>query len=304
MDIDVICLGHCAWDLLTVVRVFPRVDSKVEALRFFEQGGGPAATAAVTLSRLGAKVACIGKVGDDRWGQKIVEGLIEERVAPHGLIVEQDASSPLSIIIVEKETGKRTIIHSRGTVHPLSEEDLNIECLSSAKILLIDSLHPCPALSAAKWARERGMLIVLDTGAFKPQAVDLLEVSDVIIAPEYFATQFGPGKAVADVANELLDFGSEIVVFTRGERGGICFTRNEEFPYPGFQVEVVDTTGAGDVFHGAFAFGVLKGWNMKRISTFASAVAALKCARLGGRTGIPSLQGTVDFLRERKLWDS
>lgn len=302
MDMDVVCLGQCAWDLLTVVHTFPPSDSKIEAARFFEQGGGPAATAAVTLSRLGAKAAYIGKIGDDYWGQQIIAGLIEEGVDTQGLIVEQGRSSPLSLVVVEKDTGRRTIVHSRGTVSPLSGADINKELCLSGKIVLIDSLHPQAASAAAKMAKDKGIWVVLDTGAFKPNVTELLTLVDVVIAPEYFTAEYSTDRGIADVAHELLNFGSQIVVITQGEDGGLCFTQGEEFAFLGFKVEVVDTTGAGDVFHGAFAYGVLQEWDLKKSAAFASAVAALKCTELGGRTGIPSLEEAFEFLRERSMW--
>ena len=303
MNIDVVCLGHCAWDLLFVVRKFPQSDSKVEAIDFFQQGGGPAATAAVTLARLGAQAAFVGKVGDDIWGQHIVDGFVGEGVATWGLIVEHERSSPISFVTVEQATGKRIIVHNRGTVSPLSREDLKTEFLLSGKILLVDSLHPRASLAAARMAREKGIQVVLDTGAFKPHATDVLPFADVVIAPEYFVSEYAPKKSPADVCKDLLTLGPQVVIITQGERGGLCFTEDEEFSYPGFEVNVVDTTGAGDVFHGAFAYGLLHEWDLKKIATFASAVAALKCTKLGGRTGIPSFEETLEFLRERDKWD-
>ena len=299
MNIDIVCVGHCAWDLLFVVREFPQSDSKIEAVDFLQQGGGPAATAAVTLTRLGAQAAFIGKVGDDIWGQQIVDGLAEEGVATRGLIVEHERSSPISFVTVEEGTGKRTIVHNRGTVSPLSKDDINTELLHSGKILLIDSLHPEAAFAAAHIARENDIQVVLDTGAFKPHATDLLKFADVVIAPEYFVSEFAPNKNVADACHKILAMGARVVVITQGERGGQCFTGDGQFSYTGFEVEVVDTTGAGDVFHGAFVYGLLQAWDLKRTATFASAVAALKCTQLGGRTGIPSIENTLEFLRER-----
>jgi sulfofructose kinase len=301
MNIDVVCVGQCAWDFLFVVQEFPQSDSKIEALDSTQQGGGPAATAAVTLARLGAKTAYIGKVGDDIWGQHIVDGLAEEGVVTRCLIVEHERSSPISFVTVEEATGKRTIVHNRGTVSPLSKNDLNTELLLSGKILLVDSLHPGAALAAARIAKEKGVQVVLDTGAFKPHATDLLKVADIVIAPEYFAFEYAPGKSSADVCKDLLRLGPKIIVITQGERGGLCFTEDEEFVYPGFEVEVVDTTGAGDVFHGAFVYGLLHEWDLKKTATFASAAAALKCTQLGGRTGIPSYEETTDFLRKRNV---
>ena len=164
---------------------------------------------------------------------------------------------------------------------------------------MIDSLHPKAASAAAKMAKDKGFRVVLDTGAFKPHATELFTLADVVIAPEYFTVEYSSGKGIADVAHELLNLGPQIVVITQGENGGFCFTQGGEFAFFGFKVEVVDTTGAGDVFHGAFVYGLLKGWEVKRTATFASAVAAIKCTQLGGRTGIPSLHKALAFLRER-----
>jgi ribokinase len=240
-------------------------------------------------------------IGDDEWGRKILAGFVSEHVNTTGLIVEHDRTSPLSCILVEQKTGKRTIIHHRGSVDPLSEDDIASDLIASADLLLIDSLHPEAALAAARMARAAGIRVVLDTGACKPGAVDLVRQSDVIIAPEYFAPKFTPGKTLAEMARHLFHHGAEIVVVTRGERGGVCFTEQEEFAFPAFQVDVVDTTGAGDVFHGAFAYGLVREWDLRRAATFASAVAALKCARLGGRRGIPTFKEALDFLRQRAV---
>jgi ribokinase len=301
MKWDVVCVGCCAWDCTSVVSEFPRLDAKVESVDFCQQGGGPAATAAVTLSRLGAKASFVGKVGDDHWGQMIAKGLDEEGVGTEGLIVEQGRSSPISSVIVEKGTGRRTIIFNRGTVTPFGDDELDRESVLSGKILLVDSLHPEAAYAAARLAREHGMTVVLDTGGFKPQAAALLHVANVIIAPQYFSEGFDPGTSLGDIVRYLLECGAEMVVMTQGAQGGLCYSSAGEHVYPGFRVEVVDTTGAGDVFHGAFAFGLLKKWSLEKTAAFASATAALKCTRLGGRTGIPSSERVFNFLQEQEF---
>jgi sugar/nucleoside kinase (ribokinase family) len=97
----------------------------------------------------------------------------------------------------------------------------------------------------------------------------------------------------------LSDYGSSVTIVTLGEEGSYTLAGGRSFHTPAFPVEVVDTTGAGDIFHGACTFGLLQGWRLEKITEFASAVAALSCTRLGGRTGIPDLQSALDFLRER-----
>ena len=152
-------------------------------------------------------------------------------------------------------------------------------------------------LTAARWAREAGITVVLDADVVKPHIPELLELTDYIVASERFAREFTGETDVKRAAGRLLRDGVTAVVVTAGDQGSFCASREIEFHCPAFQVKVVDTTGAGDVFHGAFDFGLLRGWDLQRTIRFASAVAAMTCRHPGGRAGIPALGEALAFLR-------
>jgi sulfofructose kinase len=293
---DVVGLGYCSLDYLSIVDTYPPVDSKTEILRFAEEGGGPTATALVTLARLGAKTLFVGKVGNDARGKLIIEQLRREGVDISNVIFEENKTSQLSFVIVERQTGKRTIIYTRGSVSQLKPEELNRKMITSGRILHIDGHQMGASIAAAQWAREAGVKVILDAGSNRPGTGILVELADCVVASKSFAIAFTSEVDIEKAARKLLRSEVEIAVITAGDKGGFCASDESAFAYPAFQVEVVDTTGAGDVFHGAFDYGILRGWNLGNVVRFASAVAALKCRELGGRSGIPSLEEVEQFL--------
>ena len=301
MNYDVVGLGQCCIDYLGVVEHYPDVNEKEEVNNLTVQGGGPVATAMVTLSRLGASTAFIGKVSDDYFGDLIKDGLTSEFVNIDHIIVEKDKSSQFAFIVIEKETAKRTVLWSRASVTPLRPEEINKNVINTAKVLLLDGLMKEGSIVAAECAREAGVTIVVDAGSKREGALALVNLSDYFIASEDFARQFSHGNDPKTVAMELLGLGAKTVVITLGKKGSICVSPESYFYQPAFKVKAVDTTGCGDVFHGAFLFGLLQKWDLRETIRFASAAAALKCREIGGRTAIPNFREVEEFLEEDKL---
>ena len=301
MNYDVVGLGQCCIDYLGAVEHYPDVDEKEEVSNLTVQGGGPVATAMVTLSRLGASTAFIGKISDDYFGDLIKDGLTSEFVNIDHIIVEKGKSSQFAFIVIEKETAKRTVLWSRATVTPLRSEEINRGVINTAKILLLDGLEKEGSMAAAECAREAGVTIVVDAGSMREGALALVNLSDYFIASEDFARQFSHDNDPKAAAMELLGLGAKTVIITLGEKGSICVSPESYFYQPAFKVKAVDTTGCGDVFHGAFISGLLRKWDLRETIRFASAAAALKCREIGGRTAIPDLREVEDFLEEDKL---
>jgi len=295
---DVVGLGCCAWDYLAAVETYPLIDTKTDTLNFSEQGGGPTATALVTLARLGARTLFVGKVGDDARGRLIIEQLEAEGVDVSQVRVEKDKSSRLSFSIVEKKTGKRTIVSVVGSVSPLRPGDLERKVVTSGRILHVDGHQMEAAIHATRWARAVDVKVILDAGSFRPGMEALVKLADYVVASKTFALNFTSEGSVQEAARKMFHQDLAAVVVTTGDKGGFCVSDEGEFAYPAFAVAVVDTTGAGDVFHGAFDYGILQGWDLKEVVRFSSAVAALKCRELGGRAGIPSLEEVRYFLAD------
>jgi ribokinase len=301
LNYDVVGLGQCCIDYLSVVEHYPHVNEKEEVSDLTVQGGGPVATAMVTLSRLGASTAFIGKISDDYFGGLIKDGLTSEFVNIDHIIVEKDKRSQFAFIVIEKDTGKRTILWSRATVTPLRADELNRNVISTANVLLLDGLEKEGSMAAAEYARGAGVTIVVDAGSMREGALALVNLSDYFIASEDFARQFSHGNDPKAAAMELLGLGAKTVIITLGEKGSICVSPESYFYQPAFKVKAVDTTGCGDVFHGAFILGLLRKWDLRETIRFASATAALKCREIGGRTAIPDLRAVEGFLEEDKL---
>jgi len=294
---DIIGIGNCAVDLLGIFPRYPGLDERIQALRLEMQGGGEAATAMVTASRLGAKTSFIGKIGDDYFGQFAVQQLRKEGVDTSRMIVEKNRFSLLSFIAVDRFSGKRTIFWYRG-VSLLKKSELDKKFILSCCLLHLDHRHLEANLAAASWAKKAGIPVTLDLDRWNEKLKWLLRQVTVVCGSQSLAAAISGSRKKA--LRELKKLGPEVVILTFGEEGCLVKSEEEEFHQVAFRVPVVDTTGAGDVFRGAFSFAWWKKWPLQQAVRFAAAVAALKCTRLGGRSGIPTFQQTMAFLRRQK----
>ena len=293
---DVVGLGQCCVDYLALVEQYPDINEKREVNSLTIQGGGPVATAMVTLSRLGASTSFIGKISDDYFGTLIQDSLTGEHVNIDHIVVEKGGRSQVSFIVIEKETGKRTIFWSRPTVTPLSPDEINKDIIRNASVLHLDELMIEGSLEAARCAKDAGVTVVVDAGSLREGSLELIKMADYFITSEDFAKQYYKSYDPKAAAMELLKLGSEVVVVTLGDKGSITVSKESYFYQPAFKIKAVDTTGCGDVFHGAFIFGLIQRWDLKETIRFASATAALKCRNIGGRTSIPDLREVEEFL--------
>ncbi len=294
---DVIGIGNCSIDLLGFVPSFPRSNTKNKMIKFIQQGGGPVATALVTLARLGARVSFVGKLGDDMFSHFVIDEFVREGVDTEGIIKEKDAGPYIAFIVVEEKKGSRTIWWTDQMVSRLRKEELSKDLITSCRVLHLDEYDVEAALLSAAWAKEEGIKTVLDAETpGKKELLPLIRLIDFLIVPEEFALGFSGAINVEKAAEFFLEKGPQVVVVTQGERGSLTVTRKKRFFQPAFDVPVVDTTGCGDVFHGAFIYGILKEWPIEITSEFATAVAAIKCEKIGARAGSPNLEKVRDFL--------
>ena len=286
-------LGQCSLDHLLIVDSYPKNDTKNEVTEWTVSGGGPVATALVSLSRLGVECDFYGITGDDENGSSIMESLISENVGTSGLTRRAKSSSQVAFIVVEKETGKRTVFWKRPSSDPLKPGELpgNFPC--NADFLLLDGLMIEASLYAAKKARELAVPVMLDAGSVRKGMLELIPFCDYVVSSEEFARELVntaassfPEKALTHIKS----LGVKTATVTLGDRGSITSSGNKVFHTPAFSIKAVDTTGAGDVFHGGYIYGLLQKLNINDVVRFASAFAALKCRMPGGRAGIPTLK--------------
>jgi len=297
--VDVVGLGLNAMDYITVVPSFPVPDSKVSIREVRIQPGGQVATALVLLKRLGASVRYIGSVGSDELGRTQLASLEAEGVDTRCVRVVEGATTQMAIAIVEERTGERTILWHRDPRLTYPPERVTRELIGSARLLHLDGRDSLAALESARLARSAGIPVMIDIDKrYDDTTEQLLELVDYLIAAEEFAIAFtgedSPGKAAVALSRR---FPKAVTGVTMGPRGAVFVRDDTPIFSHAFDVPVRDTTGAGDVFHGAFIYGILQDWSIEETTRFAHAAAAIKCRDLGARAGITSLAQIREFMK-------
>jgi ribokinase len=294
-------LGLCALDYTFQVHNYPRLDDKIEAVAFTRQGGGPVPTALCSLSRLGISTAFIGKCGKDVEGKAIRDELKRFGVNTSGMILDPDSRTPRAFVIVDKESGKRTVILDRTETSALSADEFKVDLIKKAKFLLIDGRELETSLTAAMLMQKSGGEVILDAGSPRKNIGDILPYVDHLVVSNRFSVDFTQEVDPGNAALKLAHMGFKSVVITSGGKGCLGATSEGHFfQQEAYDIDAVDTTGAGDVFHGGYIYGLVQGWDMPGILKFASAVAAIKCSRLGGRRGIPELDEVKAFIKAKE----
>ncbi len=291
---DVIGLGIASLDFIGVAATAPLLGAKQPLDQWIEAGGGPVATALVTLARLGMSPCMISAVGDDGYGAKIIADLQRAGVDTQSMQI-YPGGSHLAFVLAEPGQDRRTVWwHNDPTV--LERITLDPNLLTVGRALLIDTHLPELALPAAQLMQRAGGLVMIDAERLKESTLTLLPYCDVQIVSARFGREATGLSDPAQAAAALHARYGKLVVVTAGVQGSWCVSASESFHTPAFTVDVRDTTGAGDVFHGAFLYGLLQGWPLRRVARFASASAALKCRAFGGRAGIPQLDEVLALL--------
>jgi sulfofructose kinase len=257
----------------------------------------------VAAAKLGARVGFIGTAGTDTATEIKLRTMVESGIDLSRLVRRPGPESQIIVVCVHAETGERLFSGLQSLrLRPLRVEELDREYITGAEYLHLEGFHIESALQAAKWMKEAGKTVVFDAneGAFSGEAAEqrrkLVEYVDVFIGSQGVARVLTGIEDIWDAGMNILEMGPRIYVETAGKEGSYTITAGQRFHTPAFQVKEVDTTGAGDVFHGAYIVGLLHGWELPQISRFASAVSAIKCTQLGGRSGIPDFELVRKFL--------
>jgi sulfofructose kinase len=297
---EVVGLGVSTLDILQVVEDFPADEGVQKSRDSLIQGGGPVATAMVALARLGSRTAMLDKLGDDWQGALIIEEFHREEVCTDWILNSPGATSSMASILVRRRDGARAITYSPGDAGDLFPDELPEQVIKKAGILHLNGRHFDASLRAARIARAHGVKVSFDGGAHRcrKRVAELIRLSDICIAAREFAFTFCGADDDVTAGRCLLDAGPEIAVITAGVEGSFIFAKGMGlFHQPAYRVEQpVDTTGAGDAYHGAFLHGMATGMDLQRCAALASAVAAMNTRELGGRSALPSLSEVERFM--------
>ncbi len=300
--LDVIGLGISNIDVVLRLEHLPRWDDPGTVSAFTLADGGPAATACAVAAMFGVRAGFIDTAGNDEMAARKLGSLEQAGVDTSHMVKRNCPEDHIVIVYVHEKTGERHFSFLRGFLsQPVRPEELDRDYLTSASYLHLDGSHPEAALQAARWMREAGKTVVLDAAATNRPVPDwmraLVTATDVLVCGSGFGTMLTGYRDHWQAGRAILAMGPRIVVQTEGVNGSFTVTPDEQFHTPAFKVDVVDTTGAGDVFHGAYLVGLVHGWGPRRTAIFATAVSAIHCTVLGNRKGIPSMEEVEAFLR-------
>ncbi|MBX3140241.1 MAG: carbohydrate kinase family protein [Trueperaceae bacterium] len=287
---ELVGVGHICQDHLCVVEAYPPEDGSTRITEIEFQGGGAAATATVAAARLGIDAALIGNLGADRIGDEIADELLREGVDISAVDRLEGVRSLSSYVMICPTRGTRTKFPFKDRMPPIAWSERQREVLSGAKVLHLDGTHYENAVRAAALAKDHGVTVSLDGSTRQSDNAlnrRLAGMADVLITNSVYPMLVSGKGSLSEALLEMSTWGPEFVAATVGQDGVYAVLGGEVRHYPAFSVAVVDTTGAGDVFHGAFLAARLRGKGVEECIRFAQYAAGKKCGQMGGRRGIP-----------------
>jgi sulfofructose kinase len=293
-QVDLVGVGLNATDTVIPISSYPTPGSKIEFTSSSILAGGQVATTVVACQQWGLSTRYVGKIGDDSAAILHRDAFAHAGVESH-LIPAPGCVSQQSLILVDP-TGERTVLTRRDPALALLPADLKREWIVNARALHVDGYDTAAATQAAVWARETNIPVIADLDEIYPGTDDLLANVDYLIVSHYFPSRLMAEPDLEQALRRMQRrYGSRLTSATLGENGVVAWDGKQLIHTPAFCVPVVDTTGAGDIFHAAFIYGLLQDWPLNRQLEFSCAAAALNCTAVGARGGIQPLE-TINTL--------
>ena len=297
--VKIVGIGANVFDTLYNIPTYPTEDTKMRATACKTAGGGPVATGLVAAQKLGEDTAYIGVLSDDNGGQFLKKDFEKYGVETDLIDVKSGYRSFASVLWLCEDTTTRTCVFDKGDLPPLVLNNAQKQAVKSAEILMVDGNEMDAAVEAAKIARESGTKVLYDCGGLYDGVERLLAYTDIMIPSEEFALGITGCETAEEAAQKLYEtYKPEVVVITQGKKGGLFYNGNDIISYPIYPAEVVDSNGSGDVFHGAFAAAVCRGYDYLKCCHFSSAVSALKCMGVGSRESVPDFDTTKEYMKD------
>ncbi|MBK5290223.1 MAG: ribokinase [Acidobacteriia bacterium] len=297
VDFDVVGVGLNATDTLLLVPRFPAYAGKEPFEEEILSPGGQVASAMVTCAKLGLRVKYIGTVGDDERGRVQMESLQGSGINLDHVQVRKGCANQSAYIVIDQTTGERTVFWRRPEELKLSPEEIRPEMITCARLLHIDG-HDTPAVErAAQIARKHSIPVTVDVDTVYHGFDRVLPYVDYLVTssefPAAWTNERDPFQALERIQRE---YGMKMAAMTLGAHGCLARTGGKFYYSPAYVVSCVDTTGAGDIFHGAFCYTVLQGMDVPESLDFCNAMAALNCTALGARGGVSGREAATALM--------
>ncbi len=295
--VDLVGVGLNATDTVIPLSLYPARGSKTEYSTVSTLPGGQVATTVVACQHWGLRTRYVGKLGDDLAATLHREAFSHAGVDTRIITVPGSASAQ-SLILVDAQ-GERTVLIRRDSegrlaLHPA---DLQREWITNARALHVDGYDTQAAILASTWAREAGIPVIADLDELYPNVEDLLANVDYLIVSRDFPSRLMADPDLEQALRKMQRrYACRLAAATLGQEGVLAFDGKQLLHTPAYRVPVVDTTGAGDIFHAGFIYGLLQDWSLERQLEFACAAAALNCTAVGARGGIQSLDEIADLM--------
>lgn len=297
----ILCIGHSSWDITVPVEDYPTENTKYRYNEKYSAGGGPASNAAFLLGKWGMDTVIASSVGSDDFGTKIKKEFQDINVSTDYIETSYDKDTSLSFILINKKNGSRTVFNV-ATEHPALKK-FNYEF--TPDIVFTDG-HDYGATQNAL-SKYPNAVSIIDAGRVTQELLELCKYIKYIVCSKGFAEtvtglkfDFANPSSLVAVYNRLQDkYPNANLVITLEEKGCLYQVGNEIKIMPGLKVEAKDTTGAGDIFHGAFTYGIANGFDMEKTITLANIAAGLSVTKLGSRLSVPNLSEVLDYYAKK-----
>lgn len=295
-------VGHNCLDHLCTVEEYPPEDGSTHITSISIQGGGAVATAMAAAARLGVSSAWVGCLGEDMPGREIRRLLEQDGVDTRYIRSVPGGRSSDSYVMVNPARSTRTKFPYPDDLPPIQWDGELTAAIQNARVLHLDGTRYENAVAAAKIAKSAGVTVSLDGCSMQKdneKNIALASMADILIMNARYPLRVSGQGDYEKALLEIAKWGPKVVIGTLGAKGCLAVIDGGLKRFPAYPVKAVDTTGAGDVFHGAFLAGWVRGMDLEENIRFASAVSAVKCTRIGGRAGIPGYEDALAFLAEQ-----
>ncbi len=294
-EIDVLVIGRSCLDYIAIVEHFPAENQKAPFKHRIIEGGGQGGTSACCISRLGGKVAYVGKLGDDEEGQFCKKRLNDFGVSTEFIEIVKGGKTPIAYAFVTELNGNRTIIYEPSTLPKIKMNNTIVKLASKARTILLDPEVTYLAAELKSLAKDKAK-IIYDCERWRDGILDMMKLANFFIPCSDFLDSQELNLAVASFPKKIFELKRQVrgkLIITHGRNGAYYIANHKLHHVSVPEVRVRDTIGAGDNFHATFALAVSRGFDLHRTVKFAVAVASLSCREYGGRNGIPDFKEAI-----------